>query len=58
MKHILVLCLATFTMATALSAALKTQEVSYGSESNIVLKGYLAYDDSVAGPRPGVLVVH
>lgn len=58
MKHTLALCLATFTMTNALSAALKTQDVSYGSESNIVLKGYLAYDDSVAGPRPGVLVVH
>ena len=23
-----------------------------------VLEGYLAYDDSIAGPRPGVLVVH
>lgn len=37
--------------------AVKSQEVSY-SEGGLEMKGYLAYDDSFEGKRPGVLVVH
>lgn len=33
------------------------EEVSYES-GGVTLKGFLAYDDNVEGPRPGVLVVH
>ncbi len=37
--------------------ALKGEELIYKA-NGIVLKGYMAYDDAVAGKRPGVLVVH
>jgi len=38
-------------------AAVVGEEVDYRS-GDTVLKGYLAYDDSIKGKRPGVLVVH
>jgi dienelactone hydrolase len=36
---------------------IKGEPVEYTS-GNVVLKGYLAYDNSVKGRRPGILVVH
>ena len=38
-------------------AGLKTQTVEY-KQGDTVLEGYLAYDGSLSGKRPGVLVVH
>jgi dienelactone hydrolase len=38
-------------------AEIKGEEVEY-SDNGTTLKGYLAYDDSIKGKRPGVLVVH
>jgi dienelactone hydrolase len=38
-------------------AAVKTRTISYTAGS-VEAKGYLAWDDSISGPRPGVLVVH
>ncbi len=38
-------------------AAIKTQYLDY-KHGDTPLKGYLAYDDSVKGKRPGVLLVH
>jgi dienelactone hydrolase len=38
-------------------AELKTQKVEY-KDGDTVLEGYLAYDDSFTGKRPGILVVH
>jgi dienelactone hydrolase len=38
-------------------AALKTEIIEY-KHGDVMLEGYLAYDDSVAGKRPGVLVCH
>ena len=38
-------------------AALRTEVVEY-KHGDIVLEGYLAYDDGVKGKRPGVMVVH
>ena len=40
-----------------LQAAVVGKEVSYQA-GDTVMKGYLAYDDSVTGKRPGILVVH
>ena len=40
-----------------LQAAVVGKEVSYQA-GDTVMKGYLAYDDSVIGKRPGILVVH
>ena len=37
---------------------ISTELVDYASPDGAVLKGYLAYDPSVTGKRPGVLVVH
>ena len=42
--------------ATAL-AGLKTEVIDY-KHGDVKLEGYLAYDDAVAGKRPGVLVCH
>lgn len=41
----------------AARAALHTETVSY-RDGDVELKGHLAYDESVEGRRPGVLVVH
>lgn len=38
-------------------AGIVTKEIAYES-NGVPLKGFLAYDDSVQGKRPGVLVVH
>ncbi len=38
-------------------STLRTEEISY-SVDDVVLKGYLAYDEAVVGQRPAVLVVH
>ena len=38
-------------------AKIVTQDVSYPYQGK-TMKGYLAYDDAVSGPRAGVLVVH
>jgi len=46
----------SFLSITA-SAKIVGKDVTYKSEGT-TLKGYLAYDDSVKGKRPGVLVVH
>ena len=39
------------------SAHLITQPVEY-KQGNVTMEGYLAYDDSFSGKRPGILVVH
>ena len=44
-------------ITTFLQAAVQSKTVEY-KQGDQVLEGYLAWDDSVAGPRPGVLVVH
>ena len=40
-----------------LQAGVIGKEVSYQG-GDVTLRGYLAYDDSLAGKRPGILVVH
>ena len=57
MKQTLIAIGLMLVCATAVQAAVKGQEVTYGAEGT-TLKGYLAYDDAVKGKRPGVLVVH
>ncbi len=46
-------------MTTVLTsrAAIHTETVEY-KQGDTTLEGYLAYDDSISGKRPGVLVVH
>ena len=48
-----VLCL----FAGAARAEIKTQWVDY-KEGDAALQGYLAYDDSISGKRPGILLLH
>src|SRR5262249_32548912 len=38
-------------------AKIHTQEIEY-KHGDVVLQGYLAYDDSLSGKRAGVLIVH
>ncbi|MDZ7805219.1 dienelactone hydrolase family protein [Thiohalophilus sp.] len=45
------------TVAPGAMAALQTETVTY-RDNGTEMKGYVAYDDSIEGKRPGVLVVH
>jgi dienelactone hydrolase len=56
MKFLLAV-LACLLWATWANAALRTEPVVY-KQGDAVLEGYLAYDDSFQGKRPGVLVAH
>jgi len=42
---------------TPAKAEIRTSIVEY-RDGNTILEGYLAYDDEIKGPRPGVMVVH
>lgn len=44
-------------LAATAQAEIQTKEIQYSS-GGAKLTGYLAYDDSIPGKRPGVLVVH
>ena len=55
MRILLALALALSSMATV--AAVQTREVTYEG-GGVTMKGFIAWDDSVKGKRPGVLVVH
>ena len=58
MKLKLAILLTVFIMLeTAAHAKVMTQSVTY-QHDNVTLEGYLAFDDSIKGKRPGVLVVH
>src|SRR6476660_6118610 len=48
--------LVLFTLNTA-KAEIRTETVEY-KEGDTSLEGFLAYDDTTSGKRPGVLVVH
>lgn len=43
--------------STTALAAVKGMEVAYGA-GETTMKGYFAYDESLTGKRPGILVVH
>src|SRR5262245_5665893 len=44
-------------MASAAQAEIKSEWIEY-SHGDMKLKGYLAYDDSVSGKRPALLMIH
>lgn len=44
-------------IASSAHAEIKTQVIEY-PVGDVRMTGYLAYDDAITGPRPGVLVVH
>jgi dienelactone hydrolase len=56
MKRLPILSLLLCLTAGA-QAAVVGEPVEY-REGDTLMRGYLAYDDTVKGPRPGVLVVH
>lgn len=51
------LVLLTAACAISLQAKIVTQDVEY-QQGDTTLQGYLAYDNALTGPRPGVLIVH
>lgn len=58
MKIFSILFLLIFSFFTVASQAeIKGEEVKYKSDGT-TFNGYLAYDDSIEGKRPGILVVH
>jgi dienelactone hydrolase len=50
-----ILAALAFTLPAA--AKVKTEVVEY-KQGDVVLQGYLSYDESLTGRRPGVLVIH
>src|SRR5262249_39323153 len=44
-------------LVSAAPAAVQTKKIAY-KHGDVECQGYLAWDDAVKGPRPGVLVVH
>ncbi|MBF0490737.1 MAG: dienelactone hydrolase family protein [Candidatus Omnitrophica bacterium] len=57
MKKTLLTTIFFLVTISVVHAALKTQTIEY-KQGATVLEGYLSYDDSFTGKRPGVLVVH
>lgn len=57
MKTLLTWGLLAVLVTSASQASIKTEQVTY-SEGGTNLKGFLAWDNSISGKRPGVLVVH
>lgn len=56
MKKLVLVLLASVCPFFA-GAKIVTQTVEY-QQGDTPLEGYVAYDDSLAGPRPGVLIIH
>jgi dienelactone hydrolase len=56
-RRLILAVLMSFIGLASAQAAIKGEEVEYKA-GNTVHKGYLVYDDVIAGKRPGVLVVH
>lgn len=50
-------CAALALASAAARAEVRTQWIDY-RQGDTPLRGYLAYDDAVSGPRPAVLLVH
>jgi len=57
MRLLLASTIVLMGLTSSAGAALKTQTVDY-KQGDTVLEGYLSYDDTFTGKRPGVLVVH
>lgn len=56
---LVVLAAAVVLLAAAVPVRAKvvTRDIAY-QDGDVELQGYYAFDDAVAGPRPGVLIVH
>ncbi|MDO8446745.1 MAG: dienelactone hydrolase family protein [Deltaproteobacteria bacterium] len=56
MRYLLIICFLCLWSVNA-GAELRTETIEY-KHGDTVLEGYLAYDASIKGKRPGILVVH
>jgi dienelactone hydrolase len=56
MKKFLLAAMTTL-IAASVHAAIQTKTVEY-KQGDTTLEGFVAWDDAIPGPRPGVLVVH
>lgn len=56
-KFILMIFLLALLFSSTAISQIQTEVVEY-KQDKAVLEGYTAYDKSIKGPRPGVLVVH
>src|ERR1700761_2906995 len=56
MKNLLSL-ISVLLLAMKVQGAIHTETVDY-QQGDTTLEGFLAYDDSISGKRPGVLIVH
>jgi dienelactone hydrolase len=54
---LLLICTLFLTFAATTRASIHTEAVTY-KDGEVVLEGFLAYDDAIKTPMPGVLVVH
>jgi len=57
MKRVVLLTALILVAAVPAGAEIKTHALIYGTPS-APLEGFLAYDDSIREPRPGILVIH
>jgi dienelactone hydrolase len=57
MFRVLIALGAWLVVGAVAEAAVQTKEITYKA-GQVTAKGFLAWDDAVKGPRPGVLVVH
>jgi dienelactone hydrolase len=57
MFRVLIALGAWLVVGAVAEAAVQTKEITYKA-GKVTAKGFLAWDDAVKGPRPGVLVVH
>jgi dienelactone hydrolase len=57
LKFVVILAACIGLWATQAGATIVKETVAY-ADGDVALEGYLAYDDALSGPRPGVLVIH
>jgi len=57
MKYVIMMLLASLTLAANAEATVKTKVIEY-KQGDTVLEGYLAWDDHFYTKRPGILVIH
>lgn len=57
MNRVLLSCAVSLCVCVAAEAAVTSKKITY-KHGDVSCVGYLAWDDAVEGPRPGVLVVH
>ena len=57
MKYVKLYLLLILLVPASLNAEIVSKEINY-SDGETNMKGYVTYDDSVKGKRPGIIVVH